>query len=139
MGYISNKGILAEPIQLNGYTVKDNNRVWIIPKETSNGVFGIHFKDDSQNDIVDGHYFPIFASTPTYDEKSWDQIKHGVATMQWVADNFLSNGDGDVPAFDPTKYVTIVAFNSLESIVDSNIIRIQALENKILDKLRLNF
>ena len=133
MGYISNRGVLSGPIQLNGVRESDNNKVWITPITKTNMGFGIHFSDAANTPATSsGHYFPIFTATPAYTAENWESISHAAATMQWVNDNFISNGSGDVPGFDPTKYVKVEDFNFLESTVDSNIQRIKTLEETVL-------
>lgn len=222
MGYISNKGVLAGPIQLNGNKSSDNNKIWIqtasdkfaklkwLPEDwtlwgtcdgdTSDyeyeiqGYFDIekpsgadkktiaivargdhiNFQDDNnytdyeiyvkEDSIPEGYiitdchaflcikntrdvsvfvtkhndykgaqnsYSCIYAATPSYTEESWIMHKNAVATMGWVAENFSSTGG--VPSFNPSEYVNKTEFISLKSIVDNNVIRIQALEDKILD------
>lgn len=76
-------------------------------------------------------YSCIYAATPSYTEESWVMHKNAVATMGWVAENFSSTGN--VPSFNPSDYVTKTEFASLKTVVDNNVIRIQTLENKILD------
>ena len=133
MGYISNKGILAGPIQLNGNASADNGKVWIVPKKEKE-YLGIHFSNSKNASAsVSGNYFPLFIATPSYNSQTWDSIKHAAATMEWVNSNFVTKGDSDVPSFDPSQYVKVTDFNNLENIVDNNIIRIQTLESKILD------
>lgn len=130
MGYISNKGILAGPIQLNGSSSDDNGKIWIFAKER-NGDVAAHIYGDRTFSSTSNKYIPIYAAMPlgisSGDISNYDNV---VATVGWVRNNFSSSTG--ISGFNPDEYVKKETYNLLDGIVHNNVSRIETIENKIL-------
>ena len=128
MGYISNKGILAGPIQLNGNTKNDNDVLWLKSvyrddyDEMKEVVLQV-YNSDMQN------FAPIYASMPL-NVTDWTKEDNAVATVGWVRTNFSSSTG--INGFNPDDYVKITIFNDLKKQVNNNSNRIDSLEKTAL-------
>lgn len=130
MGYISNKGVLAGPIQINGSSSSDNNKVWMFAKEY-NGDVSVYLYGDRTFSSTSNKYIPIYAAMPLgISSGDISKYDNAVATVGWVRTNFSSTTGID--GFNPDAYVKKDIYNILDELVHNNVSRIETIENKIL-------
>lgn len=123
MGYLSNKGVLAGPIQIP--STVDSQATWIV-QEGSNLYFSQVAK---RPQTVDQYGTTLWAKTSLEGYNDPKECQNMVATVGWVMQNFKSES---LPTFSPNDFVSIPLYNELVARVEKDEDDILDLQQRVL-------